>query len=247
MGGSCQDRVPHRGRNPGVPRGHGLGDVEGIPTGHPVQLVRVDPCAAGEPCHGLARETAQADPTGPREWGDVSHGVQRRVPGPELVGPVGHHQEGPGSGQPPAEEAHQVEGRFVRPVKVLDHHDSRRTGRPQGPQERAEQVERRRFALQQDGELPAGRRGDVVERSERPRRRERIAAADPGFRPTPRLVEERPHQRGLADARLPLQQHDLPGTEPGGSQQPLELGQLPLSLQELGHRVIRPVAQRRNT
>ena len=70
-----------------------------------------------------------------------------------------------------------------------------------------------------------------MEGSQRPRRRQRIAAADPDLSSTLRRVEERLHQGRLADAGLSLEQHHPPGTVGGLVEKPPQVVQLGLPLE----------------
>jgi hypothetical protein len=150
----------------------------------------------GEAPHVLGRQFAE-------HWGQPS---QRRG-----VVAVAEDEERRHLLHAPAQVLDEIERRLVRPVHVLeDHH--RRRGRPrelaEHCREQAGASRRMDVGVEPARELAAGLGSDVVQRSERPGRRERFAAAPQhaaagGARRGGEALEE----RRLADAGLAADEH----------------------------------------
>ena len=135
---------------------------------------------------------------------------------PDLVVPVGPDDEGRRRLDPAPDEAQCVERGLVGPVQVVEQEDEAAARLPERGQQRAEHVLARRPVADEARE----RRVEV-------RRRHRAAglaaAASRAGRTSPGAIHvdggsgrpERPQQRGLADARLALDEHQAPGTGRG--------------------------------
>jgi len=132
--------------------------------------------------------------------GQVAERQSQRVVGGDLVVPVRADDEDGQASKATTEDTHQIEGRVISPVKVLED-DGRGTVMP--AERRQEGFEHAIAVGQAEGssERAAQRVGDVDERSECPRRRNGVARTpdDPG--PCVRFTECLDERR-LADARL---------------------------------------------
>jgi hypothetical protein len=171
-----EDGVAHRRRDPRFGRGEHLRDEERVPAGANVQLGRVD-VAARELGDGLGRERRQAKPVDARRGRELAEHDTELAGGLDLVVAVGRDQRRGHRLHAPAEQAHEVERRLVRPVQVLEHEDRRRLAAELLAQGGHELV-RLRAAADEACQLAAGRNGDVGERPQRTRREERLAAAE---------------------------------------------------------------------
>jgi len=142
-----QQGVPQRSRQARrlapAPSGQQLLRVEGV-------AVRSHEDVVDEPGRGrrLQDRIELGGQLGPSERAEVNAfdavvaaelGQQRsqRMAAHQLVGPVGQDQQQPLVPQPPRQEHHQVTGRAVGPVEILEHEDQRRLAT-----ESAEQVQK---------------------------------------------------------------------------------------------------------
>jgi hypothetical protein len=125
-----------------------------------------------------------------------------------LVIAVGDHQERLGVLYPTPQEHQQVQGRIIRPVGILHHGHLRPAAPVQLVEERGEQLLPRTAGRQQRGQPAAHLPGDVVQRTQRTGREQRVT--DPQQEPgIPRVqLGEPAHQRRLADAGLARHQDD---------------------------------------
>jgi hypothetical protein len=143
----------------------------------------------------------------------------------DLVITVREQKERADLPQPAAEEGQHVQRGLVGPVQILDHHH-----RPYALARPAERIEQgledlrapaRRHAFPQGAaDLP----GDVVQRTERARREQRIATAPEHLGAHPGPVGERRGQRRLARAGLAADHRDVSTVRAGG-QQFVQVGQ----------------------
>jgi hypothetical protein len=200
----------------------------------------VSPCtpAAGRPTRRASSRppppTAAAAVRGaPCPGGQAGHGPPERMLGAQLVVAVGDQQQRRDPLQPPTDEDQQVQGRLVGPVRVLHHHD-RPPLRPllQLVEKRREHRLARPACGQHLGQPAAGLAGDVVQRTQRPGRQQRIT--DSQQAPGICLVAlcELPDEGRLADPRLTRHQHGLPACGRDPSQQPVQLAHHVRALQE---------------
>jgi hypothetical protein len=133
----------------------------------------------------------------------------------ELVGAIGDKDEGVNRVDPPTEQPQDVERRLVGPVHVFEHEDGPGS-RPELIIQRRSDLVRLRPALDELFELSAGLLRDVQERSERTRREERVACSPEDAHRVTLVVEERPHESGLADARLAPEEEQPSALRPRG-------------------------------
>ena len=146
-----------------------------------------------------------------RESGE--HRAERGVTR-ELVVPVGRDEQRRDALEPPAEEHEEVERGVVGPVHVLHDDDvppGAGAGRPELVEERGEHGLAARPLVRRGGqprrERAAGLPGDVVQRAECPWGQQRVAHADEHAGVGAVTADERPHERGLADAGLTRDEH----------------------------------------
>ncbi len=205
-GGPGQDRVAHRVGHERAARGEHLGDEERVAAGQPVQPPGVD-VAARQRGHARLAQRGERDPVDGLARQLAEHDPQRMRP-VELVVAVGREHQHAGGLDAPGQQADGVEGGLVGPVQVLEH-QRRDPGAAQGAEQRRDHRARRAAGGHDVGELAAELVGDVEERAERARRVQRVAG--PGDHPQRGVGgDERPHQDGLADPRLPGDEHDAP-------------------------------------
>ena len=204
------DRVADaRGQTPTAGRHH-LGHEEGVPGGEAVELLGVDVEPFGQPRDRRARQRRDLQAGDARRGREVAEDDAQRVPRADLVVAVRREDQRARPPDPAAEEAEQVEGRLVGPVDVLEDRDG-------GPlperleQEREDPIARAGIAEQRRERRPELRR-HVDERPERARGAHGVAAADEHPRGARHVLAEAAHQRRLADARLPADEHH--GTGP---------------------------------
>jgi hypothetical protein len=151
-----------------------------------------------------------------RLWSQPAHDRAERMVDRQLVVAVADDQQRPGPLHPPPQKHQQIQGRLVRPVGVLDHHNLRARRLVQLIQERSEQVLPWPPRGQQLGQPAARLPGDVVQRPQRPGREQRVTSAEeePSIRPMP--LGEPLDQCRLADAGLANHQGDeAAGCRPG--------------------------------
>ena len=101
-------------------RGEGLGDVERVSVGQPVQRLGVDARARGQGRHRGRAQRPQHQAPHLRAGQSAEYTTQRMLPA-EFVVAVGQQQDGGQVADPPADVPHDVQGRAVGPVHVLDH------------------------------------------------------------------------------------------------------------------------------
>jgi hypothetical protein len=247
--GARQHGIAHARRHAGgcAALAQHLGDEERVASGRGVDAAGV---AArddrGEPLDGGARQRRHLQPRDVRRRQVAEDGaqlVERRG-----VVAVAEDEQCAGVADATAEVLDKVERRVVGPVHVLED-DDRRCRRPRqlvehGGEERGAIARPRQRAAQRG----AGRAGDVVERPERPRRRQRFArapehaaAAEPGG--------EALEQRRLADPRLAADEDGAAVTARRGIGSVAERREQRLALEQLARglhrRARRPRAQRR--
>jgi hypothetical protein len=153
--------------------------------------------------HGRPAQGGELEPARVRGTDQVAqHGAQR-VPGAHGL-PVGQHEQQRQRADAAGQEPHEVQGRLVAPVQVLDH---------QGARPGLQRVQHGGEDLVLDAGLAEHGRhlwpelaGDVAERAERARCAQRVAHA-PQHRHR-RLSDELAEKDGLADPGLPGEQHD---------------------------------------
>ena len=158
-----QDRVAHGGGHVAARAPQHLGDVEGVATGDGVEAHGVD-VVPGGPLPGGDRELGDGPDGEPGEVDAPHPGCRCRVaqqdPQPggrrDLLAAVGHEDERVAAVDPPGEVAHEVQGRLVGPVDVLDDED-RGAGVPG-----AQHVEEGGEQLEPAGALGPGESGQLV-------------------------------------------------------------------------------------
>ena len=104
--------------------------------------------------------------------------------------------------RPPTEVAEQIEGRRIRPVDVLEHHDGGRRPPHEARDERHEDLVARSPGSEQRLELLTELGRHVEQRSQRSRRAERLACAPQERRRLGLTRRQRFNQRRLADTGL---------------------------------------------
>ena len=222
-----QRRVAQRGGEPAA-RGERLGDQERVAAGQPRELGGVDPRGIGELADRGGGERGQRHPRGVGAGGEVADEHGQRGVGGEFVVAVGDEHDDARVFHPAGEEPEDVERRRVGPVRVLEHGDGRRPLAQEGEQRAGEERARRR-------PLEVG--GELAQRGERDRDRQRLAGADQERCPPLEPPAQRAHQRGLADPGLARDQHEpaAPGLDDR-----LQLRGFPGALQQLHGAILRP-------
>ena len=170
-----------------------------------VEVVAVDAVRLGQRAHRLGGQRGEPDPHDAGGRGQLAeHDPQRRA---GVVAEGRHDERGHGA-DAAADQPQRVERALVGPVDVLEHEHGagrgaqlaqQRRDQRGGPGARGDRLE----------QLAAGGVRDVEQRAERARSLERIAGAPQHA--CARLLGEGAHERGLADARLPADQHQPAG------------------------------------
>ena len=234
--GRRRARWPERPRRV-APLAQHLGDEERVAAGRGMDAGAVvarrarrqaDDCGAGEP--------GQRDPRQMRRRQLAEHCAQVAERGTVVA--VAQHQHGRQAMDATADELDQIERRLVGPVNVLEHQHGRRRRARQlvehGAEDRRPVVRPR----QQRAQRRTGLAGDVVQRPERPRRRQRLAAA-PEDAARAEAGAERFQQAGLADAGLAAHQHRAAAALGGGARAGSERDQRVVALEQLRHLALR--------
>jgi hypothetical protein len=209
-----QHRVADRGRQAVARvREHRL-DEERIAARDRVQARGLHAATVGDGGDGVDAQRLEGKAGGVGRARRVAEQCAEPMARPDLVVAVRRDDERTRAADPPHEEAQHVQRAVVGPLQVVDDENG-------GPGR--ECVEDRREHLVREGpgsehlRNPAAQLdGGVVQRAERPRRPQWIAGApgDGGVAAV-EAVDEGPHQRRLADARLAADQHERAGARAG--------------------------------
>ncbi len=129
-GCSSQYRIAHRRWQPAGVRGEDLGDEEWIAAGALVHLADVEHAAGvvHEPRDAFHGQQWHLHASHTRRCSKVPHHEAQRMTRTHLVVPEGHHDQKSKVGQPATQEADEIHGCLVGPVRILDH-EQRRLGR----------------------------------------------------------------------------------------------------------------------
>ena len=175
---AAEHRVAHRRRDVRAASGEDLGDEERIAAGLDVELLGIEPVRARRaPRPRRARATAGAGASRPaRCRARRPRGAAGASRASSLV-PVGDDDERAERLGAPGEQSDDVERRLIRPVQVLDHDDRR--AQPHAARRRARRRPRAvsRLRARMRSSIAVRRRRDVGQRTQRPRRLERVARA----------------------------------------------------------------------
>ena len=175
---------------------------------------------------GCQRQTAN------HAWRQVSQHRPQRMPAIDFVVAVGEDDERTHAAQPPADILHQVERRGVGPMNILDDDDGGFRAVLQRAQEGGENHQPVHSRLQEMLHLAGQMGGHVVQRAERLRREQRVAAAPKdACRPPPQL-DEAIDGRGLADAGFAENERDAPVAGRRFAQRRIELFETFLAFQQ---------------
>jgi hypothetical protein len=151
------------------------------------------------------------------ESGEVAQYRRQGVCGADLVVAIGDQEQEGDPVDPPGQKAHEVQSGLIGPVQVLDHEERRQLSGPAAErgEHSAEDSARvgtpAQACLQGLGHRRAEQRGDVHQGAQGARRGERVAGPEqhPGAPGAAHLLRAVPRDRGLADACLTAQQHQL--------------------------------------
>jgi hypothetical protein len=138
---------------------------------------------------------------------DAQHPLQLVV-APDLLAPVGDHQHGGQFVHPTTDVPQHVKRRVVGPVRVLDDQEGRprRTGQLQV--DGVDHPIEIRVVAQRPRQWAVAGADGVLERSEHAGGQQIVAgAAENSDRPAVEFGQEGAQQAGLADSRLPRDQH----------------------------------------
>ena len=200
--GPRDDGIAHGFRQRRVRLGEDLADEERVAGRAGVHAGRVEAVPADELRNGRPAQRGELQPPRVRRADEVAQHRAQRVRGPDGV-PVGQHEQQRQSGDAAGEEPDEVERGLVAPVQVFD---------DEGTGPAAQCLEHGGEDLVLGHRLPQHGRhrgadlaGDVAERAERAGSAQGVAHA-PQHRHR-RLLDELPQQDGLADARLPGDEH----------------------------------------
>ena len=238
-------------------RAQDLGEIRGMPLGPSVQGSRHAGGSLGgsgeQPCHGILRQAGEHEPGGGRLARQLGEHHWQRTSIVERRRPVGADDEQAARPYPAGDELEERQGRLVGVVQVVERDHVRRQAR-RALEEREDTLEQPETAPRRGGVIRAqqimdlGRpaSADVRAQDLRPRPERRCAAAFVGARhadagPAPcGRAREGLDERGLADARLALDQDDGPAAGrclAEASSQIRELGLAPDELTVVGARV----------
>jgi hypothetical protein len=191
--------LPDGGGHRPLGTGEHLGQEEGIPTREAVELLGRPARCRGQPGDGRRAQRLERHVCHVSRRGVTEHAADRSG-GPVVVA-VGDQDQPRDGLQAPPEPDQEVEARLVRPVHVLDHQHPGRL-RTEGVEDRIEDDLARSVLGEESGEPTAGVPGGVTDRSQGPRRVQRIAGAPQDDRRRHTLAEEPRDHRRLADAGL---------------------------------------------
>ena len=181
----------------------------------------------GQVPYGVQAERQQTDPAatpGGHGREGTTQGMVRRY----LVVAERQHEQQWQLGHPTHQVSEHVQAGLVGPVHVLQHADGRL-----GPQRRI-RGSRGVGAARQPRDQVGERLGRLEHRSERTRDHQVVATADQDAYAVAHLAQERAHQAGLADARLPLDQRDRARPATKVLQRRGQLGAGPAAFQQGG-------------
>ena len=192
-GGGDRRRQAGRGA-----RADQLGDVERVPAGGRVHLVRP---LADQRCDRALRERLELEEH--RVLGrDRSDGREEGVAGRHLAGPIGEDEQRRQRADAPPQDGDRVERRVVCPLDILENEHGRvRRPLQLGDQQGLDLV-RGGAGGKSRRELSGDRAREVSKRAERPRDRQVVAGADERSRPSVEIVHEPGRESGLADPGL---------------------------------------------
>ena len=122
-----QDEIPHRGRNGAILRGEQLGQQQRVAAAALEQVAGVDARRARPARRRTPSTTVRSGTARTTCRGRTASVARSGCSGSDLVVPVRQDEHGGQPFDPPAQEHHQVVGRLVGPVRVLDDHDAARS------------------------------------------------------------------------------------------------------------------------
>ncbi len=99
------------------------------------------------------------------------------MPRTQLVVPVGHDQQRAHLGKAASRQAQHIERRLIGPLQILEHDQRPRAAVGQLTQQRGGDRVRLSAGTDQLDQLPADRVREIEERTQRPRRQQRLAGA----------------------------------------------------------------------
>ena len=205
-----------------------LGDIEGVPGGEAPDDVEVRAARTGELGDPVAGERPDDEPLDGRRGRDVSERDAERMIARELVVAVRDEDERRRRRELSGEEPQDIQRALVRPVRVLDHDDG--VARLDELEDRGGDVVGRAPRIE-DAVDPRGL-GDLEERPERSRCRERVASAPEEGRPGGEIGAEAPDEGRLPDARLPAHEEEPPLSGGGARERRMERRERLFALEE---------------
>ncbi len=226
-GRARHNRIAHRRRDFVGTGRQDLGNEERVAAGRAVQLLSVDAVRLRQRRDRVARQACEIDALDALRACKLAKHDPKGMAVLEFVVAIGGHDERAEPVKPTAQQPEHVERGLVGPLQVLEHQHRRRRAFDI-PRKRREHLVWEATAPHELVELATHGLGDVDERAEVARSEQRLARApqDPGRRFEG--VAEAAHDRGLANARLASEQHELsgaPGSDRGQrATEQLELG-----------------------
>ena len=229
-----EHRVLHRRRHGLCSARQNLGHEERIARCLAIQLGRVHTKWLGQMRNRVFRKRRQPDPADRPRRRQVTEHCSQGVLAVQLIVAERPDDEHADRLDAAGEDAQHVERCRVGPVQVLDHDHKRRAFSQVAHQRRGKLVRFCAFSCQ-GLQLATGDLGHVQERSQRPRRRKRVARSQEHLRGRGECGSKAPDQHGLADPRL-SRHEDEPSTTLGGDglESRPQGGKLARPLEEVG-------------
>ena len=196
--------------------------------------------SAGQPADSGDRQRRHLE-LDDRGRGHVAERHPQRVIGSDLVVAEGPDDQRREAGHTTGDDHEEIERCLVRPVQVVEHDDRRRGARTANEREECF-VDRVPVTIgQRPAQVATDPVGDVHDRGERTRRIERVARAPIRAHARRRVRAERLGQRRLADACLADEERHAPPPSTRLREQPRELVQQRLPLEQRHRRIVKEV------
>ena len=230
-GGAREHGVTNRGGHLLSTGFEHLGHEEGIAAGQCVETVGVDAVRVGEPCNRIPGERCGCHPRDGDTRRQLPQQHPERMARVDRLVAIAEHDQYVSGGNSAREQPDHVEGRLVRPVRVLDHEHGHLVA-AQLLEERRGDLIRRRLGEQKACKGRPHLEGDVVDRPERTSREERVAGAPQHVRRRRTLGAEALDQGGLPAAGLGRDDGQAAVSCDGPLERGFERGQVLLTLDE---------------
>ncbi len=150
----------------------------------------------------------------------------------ELIVSVRHEKQELHGLNASADEPQQIDRRLVRPVRILSDDDGRLITRTKRCEDRVEENVAARHVLGHLEDIEPQRRCDVHQRSERTRRRERVARRLQSTRGVTGPSYELVDQGGFSNPSLAADEHDASTTFDGFTKVTFKYGELSIAFKQ---------------